>query len=251
MSGDQPEPGGSSDPPPKTDSASREPGPGPKPDATPGDTNDAATTKHPLGDQSGPENETYRRGRFRTEGNAAFFTKSKIKNSYAGSHYTIFADGRSKKTSARVRPKVLVRIRQTYALVPLYERTLATVREHRVAVLRGLPGTGLSTTAVHLLDVAAEGRVARLDLTGGVGVHPEKDLVKKHGYVIRIPASDSDGTPTGIALDALCELLAERECYACCWTPEGLARRTNSTSTPSTTNRPISEICCASTSCGG
>lgn len=50
------------------------------PNATAAGGSDEVTGKHPLGDQSGSENETYRRGRFRTKGNSAFFEKSKIKN---------------------------------------------------------------------------------------------------------------------------------------------------------------------------
>ncbi|HEX3646815.1 MAG TPA: hypothetical protein VHV49_00225 [Pseudonocardiaceae bacterium] len=216
MSSDQPDGSGAPSDQAAPNTAAPEPGSGSaatgKPEANTGDDRDPAAARKLLGDQSGPENEAYRRGRFRTEGHAAFFTKSKIKKTVIGDQYQIFAGSRSKKTSARLRPNVLARTRATYALVPLYERMLDTVREHRAVVLRGQPGTGMSTTAVHLLDTMAEGRVARLDLTGRIESIRGKDLVKRHGYVIRIPLSDT-AVPTGIALDALCELLAEHECY--------------------------------------
>jgi hypothetical protein len=107
----------------------------------------------------------------------------------------------------------LERIRGTYALVPGFERMLATVREHRLILLRGLPDTGLTTTAVRLLDEVTGGQVARLDLATGLGSIREKDLSKKRGYVIRLPSSSVAAQPNESQLDALAELLDKRECH--------------------------------------
>lgn len=149
------------------------------PNATAAGGSDEVTAKHPLGDQSGFGERNLPPWPLPDEGQLRLLREVQDQEQFAGN----------------------------------YEQMLRTVREHRLTVLRGMPGTGLSTTAVHLLDAVAEGSVARLDLTGGVESIRAKDLAKKHGYVIRLPLSGSGGALTGIALDALGELLADRECY--------------------------------------
>lgn len=199
---------------PQTGSSSETSEPGAK--AAGGADGLTAAAKDPLGEQGAAANEAYQRGRksFQDGGNHASFHGNKIKNVYLGDNRApLFANSGSSKTSALVREKVLERIRGTYTLVARYERMLGAVREHRLVLLRGMPNTGMSTTAVRLLDEVTDGRVARLDLAGGVESIREKDLTKKRGYVIAVPTSDLASVPTETQLDALGEMLAKRRCH--------------------------------------
>lgn len=179
-----------------------------------GDSGDAE--RDAVGDDRSAS-EAYLRGResLRSEGNTASAHKSKVKNLIGGNYHTtkIFADTGTKKTSGLVREKVLERIRATFAFVAGYERMRDTMRETRVIVVRGLPQTGMTTTAVRLLDEVTDGKVARLDLTSGITSIRERDLTKKHGYVVRLTTLGPHGGPTEVELDALAELLGKRKCW--------------------------------------
>lgn len=205
------------DQPPKPDPAPEPPGPG-KPDQ-PRDKgfDDSAEVGRDATGEDRSANQAYLRGResLRPDGNTASAHKSKVKNLIGGNYHStkIFADTRDKKTSGLVREKVLDRIRATFAMVAGYERMLDTVRESRVIVIRGLPDTGMTTTAVRLLDEAADGNVARLDLTGGITSIREKDLTRNRGYVVRLATVGPTGGPTEVELDALAELLDKRRCW--------------------------------------
>jgi hypothetical protein len=181
------------------------------------DDREQGSAEHdPVGDDRA-QNEAYRRGResFRTGGNTASARRSKVKNLIGGDYhsYKPVADPGGKKTSGLLRPKVLDRIRATFALVADYERMRETIGDNRVIVLRGSAGTGMTTTAVRLLDEVTSGKVAWLDSPDGIGSIRDKDLAKKRGYVVRLTSVGPGGGPTEVELDALAELLGERKCW--------------------------------------
>ena len=120
---------------------------------------------------------------------------------------------------------MLERIRATYTIVADYERMRDTIGDTRVIVLRGWASTGMTTTAVRLLDEVADGDVARLDAPDGIGSIREKDLAKKRGYVVRLSTVGLLGGPTDLQLDALAELLAKRKCWCVVVDPVGADQR--------------------------
>ncbi|HEY2698175.1 MAG TPA: hypothetical protein VGJ45_22130 [Pseudonocardiaceae bacterium] len=181
----------------------------------PGDRERGGAERDPVGDDRS-ENEAYRRGResFRSTGNTASASRSKVKNIIGGNYYNNkTSDSSDKKTSWLLRPKMLDQIRLTFAGVADYERMRDTVSSTRVIVLRGCAGTGMKTTAVRLLDEVAAGKVAWLDSPDGVGSIREKDLGKKRGYVVRLTSVGPRVGPTELELDALAELLNKRKCW--------------------------------------
>jgi hypothetical protein len=190
------------------------PSPAPNPDS--GDKGRDEAEHDSVGDDRST-NEAYRRGResLRSEGNYASATKSRVKNLIGGDYHNIkiLPNTGDKKTSGPVRAKVLERIRATFAAVAGYERMLDTIRENRVIVLRSPAGTGMTTTAVRLLDEVTDGNVAHLDVPKGIGSIREKDLTKKRGYVVRITSASPHGGPTELELDSLAELLATHKCW--------------------------------------
>jgi hypothetical protein len=165
-------------------------------------------------------NQAYLRGResLRVDGNAASAHKSKVKNLIGGNYYStkIFPDAGDRKASGLVRQKMLDRIRASFALVAGYDRMLDALRENRVIVLRGLPETGMTTTAVRLLDDVASSGVARLDLTSGITSIRKKDLIKGRGYVVRLTTPGPHNGLTEVELDALAEMLDKRKCKSWC-----------------------------------
>lgn len=190
-----------------------EPAPGP-----PADAADASegTDRDPIG-EGRAANDAYERGwnSLRSAGNFASATKSKFKNLIGGNYYhnEFPADTGDRKTSVPIRPSVLDRVRATFVPVAQFDPMIDTLRESRVVVLRGLPGSGMTTTAFRLLDEVTEGDVARLDLSGDIGSIRQKDLTKKRGYLVRLTSANANGGPTELELDALAELLGKRKCW--------------------------------------
>jgi hypothetical protein len=211
--GEVPKSGPATEPP--TDSASGQDKADRHPDED-GDAPDDGAQDNSDDDRSASE--TYRRGweSLRSGGNTASASRSKVRNLIGGDYHStklIFDRSGDRKTSGLIRENVLVRIRATFALVAGYERMLDTVRETRVILLRGSAETGMTTTAVRLLDEVADGSVAHLALTEAITSIRGKDLTKKRGYVVRLGASGSQGSPAETELDALAELLDKRKCW--------------------------------------
>ncbi|HEY5834183.1 hypothetical protein, partial [Streptomyces sp.] len=107
----------------------------------------------------------------------------------------------------------LQRLRRRFTEPPRYAEFKRRLREDRLLVLSGQPGTGRMFTALSLLDDLGRGKVSRLDpgsdLTtlGADG----NSLAEGHGYALE-PA---DGRlPDELHLDRLGRLLADRGSYA-------------------------------------
>jgi hypothetical protein len=107
----------------------------------------------------------------------------------------------------------LLRLRDRFTEPPAYGEFKEQLREERLLVLSGQPGTGRMYTALSLLDDLSHGKVSRLD--------PGSDLTtlsadgsaigEEHGYALE-PAGGP--LPAEIHLDRLCRLLTERRSYA-------------------------------------
>jgi hypothetical protein len=110
-----------------------------------------------------------------------------------------------------VRAEVLQTMRDRYVEVSGYWDMLAALRERRLLMLGGAPGTGRSTTALHLLDALAKGDVSRLDAAIDLRTIGDDSLEPGHGFLGEL----TEGSPalTGNQADWLAELLARCDCY--------------------------------------
>ncbi|MEV6832734.1 hypothetical protein [Amycolatopsis sp. NPDC051102] len=92
------------------------------------------------------------------------------------------------RTSGPVRDKVLTWIRKRYLEVSGYGEMLQALKSNHVLLLRGHPGTGRVTTALHLLDRLTPDRVFRLDSGGTLKSLTETGLPESNaGYVTEVP----------------------------------------------------------------
>ncbi len=175
-----------------------------------------ATAAHdPYGADARGAAEALRSGRrtLRVDGAAAIIDRSTIKNLITGDQYTLFGREEPSTVASSVRADVLSRVRDCYVTVPRHDTMLATLSEYRLLLLRGLPGTGRSTTAVQLLDELARDKVSRLELTDGLDSLRPKDLANERGYVLELPVSGRGRQPTNTDLDRLRDLLDARKCW--------------------------------------
>ncbi|MEU6453029.1 hypothetical protein [Streptomyces sp. NPDC047065] len=109
----------------------------------------------------------------------------------------------------------LLRLRRRFIQPPDYEDFKRQLREDRLLVLCGQPGSGRMYTALSLLDDLGRGNVSRLDpgseLTALDSGDEDSPIAQGHGYALE-PA---DGRlPAELHLDRLRRLLTDREAYA-------------------------------------
>jgi len=117
------------------------------------------------------------------------------------------------RTSGPVREEVLTWIRERYLPVSGYEEMLEALKANRVLLLRGQPGTGRVTTALHLLDRLTPDRVFRLDSGETLKSLTESGLPEsKAGYVTEVPRRIA-GSLTETHLEKLHGLLKDKEAY--------------------------------------
>ncbi|MEV7096764.1 hypothetical protein AB0M80_28320 [Amycolatopsis sp. NPDC051045] len=116
-------------------------------------------------------------------------------------------------TSGPVREEVLTWIRERYLEVSGYEEMVESLKSNRVLLLRGHPGTGRVTTALHVLDRLTPGRVFRLDSGGTLKSLTETGLPESNaGYVAEVPHRIA-GSLTETHLEKLHGLLKDKEAY--------------------------------------
>lgn len=116
-------------------------------------------------------------------------------------------------TSGPVREKVLTWIRERYLAVSGYPEMVEALKANRVLLLRGHPGTGRVTTALHLLDRLTPDRVFRLDSGGTLKSLTETGLPESNaGYVTEVPHRIA-GSLTESHLEKLHGLLADKDAY--------------------------------------
>ncbi|SFJ94260.1 hypothetical protein [Streptomyces pini] len=109
----------------------------------------------------------------------------------------------------------LRRLRRRFTRPPDYEDFKRQLRDDRLLVLCGQPGSGRTYTALSLLDDLTRGKVSRLDPGSDLAGLDSDDeggrIAEGHGYTLE-PA---DGRlPGELHLDRLCRLLADRGAYA-------------------------------------
>jgi hypothetical protein len=163
---------------------------------------------NPLFDQ----NEAYRNGlTYLGHGNSAFVDGSQIHELQIGTRIVqnLMVGDSGRLGPGPVRESVLAWVRATYVKVADYDGLLAVLCERRIMVLRGLPGTGRTTTALHLLNTVAAERVARIAEDLEIERIGEPDIQKSWGYLL-----ETDGeTLHELHLDRLGTLLRERDAH--------------------------------------
>jgi len=111
----------------------------------------------------------------------------------------------------QVRNEQLVRLREQYVPVPGYDRMLADLRERRLLVLVGPPGSGRSTTALHLLDALTGGAVSRLEPETDLRTVDENLVGSNRGSLAEMTGPAAP--PTQAQADRLAALLARQQSF--------------------------------------
>ncbi|MEV6247145.1 Pycsar system effector family protein [Streptomyces sp. NPDC051742] len=106
----------------------------------------------------------------------------------------IFALGGSDRSphfvQGPVPPETLDHLGRVYCATAGYGRMRDRLRDHRVLVLCGEPGSGRKATALALLAELTDGKVFRLDPRHGVDELTEEVLQESGGHLLELPAED-------------------------------------------------------------
>ncbi|MET8849653.1 hypothetical protein [Amycolatopsis sp. NPDC004625] len=147
--------------------------------------------------------------------------RADIKALQVGHGTQIFVGQTVSRTSGPIREEVLTWTRERYLEVSGYRALAESLKTNRVLLLRGQPGTGRVTTALHLLDRLAPSRVFPLDSGESLKSLTETGLPERDaGYVAELPrriASSLSETHLGKLhglledKDAYCVLVAEAD----------------------------------------
>ncbi|MFI5805942.1 hypothetical protein [Streptomyces sp. NPDC051561] len=130
----------------------------------------------------------------------------------------------------------LDRLADVYCEAAGYQRMKDLLRERRLLVLCGEPGSGRTATALALLSELARDRVHRLDPGNPLHCVEASEIEQESGYLLELPADEAHqqplherdvdrresraayargpGRPTELHLDRLSGILAERRAYA-------------------------------------
>lgn len=94
-----------------------------------------------------------------------------------------------------------------------YAAMRRALADFRVLALCGEPGSGRSSTALHLLHGLTAEKISRLDPDTDLTELPEDDIENDHGYLLELEGSSTVGPPSRMHLDRLGSLLARRRSY--------------------------------------
>jgi hypothetical protein len=146
-------------------------------------------------------------------GPSAAIGRADIREMQVGDRTQIFIGHTVSRTPGAVREDVLAWIRERYLDVTGHRQMLETLRSRRVVLLRGQPGTGRVTTALHLLDTLVPDRIFRLDSGVTIRSLTETGLPEKNaGYVAEL--SRRIGSSLNEAhLDKLNRILADNSAF--------------------------------------
>ncbi|MBN6042025.1 hypothetical protein [Amycolatopsis sp. 195334CR] len=117
------------------------------------------------------------------------------------------------RTSGSVPADVLAWTKARYVPVSRYDEMFDALGSRRVIFIRGLPGTGRATTALHLLDRVTGGKVFRLDSGEKVESLTDRELPHEEaGYVIELTRRVGNSL-TEVHLEKLRDQLEEKSSY--------------------------------------
>jgi hypothetical protein len=187
----------------------------------------AGDEKDQVDDESRGVNQALRQGdhylspRFARHTSTAHFHDSKIDQVHVDDRIQIYTGQEISRRSGSVREDTLSSIRSRYLPVAGHSEMLEVLRQRSVILLRGQSGTGRDTTALHLLDRVADGRVLRLSSGKTVKSLVAAEFPEKNaGYVAELGRRVS-GALTEKNLDELrdrlrkassfCVLIAEED----------------------------------------
>ncbi|WP_194895400.1 hypothetical protein [Catenulispora pinisilvae] len=136
-----------------------------------------------------------------------------------GLHIHAAGSVRGTRAFGPVRTDLLAEIISWYAAAPHDAEIRSTLRERHVVVIRGVQGSGRSTTALKLLSEFAPGQVEWLTVDSGLDDVTDARIKPGHGYLGDL---GSTGRSLGEAdLDRLSEDLRQREAYCVLLPPAG------------------------------
>lgn len=123
-----------------------------------------------------------------------------------------------------VRPERLADLQARYVPVPGRDRMLKDLGDRHLLVITGRPGSGRSTTALHLLDTITNGSVSRMDAATDVRTIGEDRVGTGSGYLAEI--SDARQPSTEAEADRIAALFERRSSYCVIVTsPTAIAMR--------------------------
>jgi hypothetical protein len=111
-----------------------------------------------------------------------------------------------------VAPQIIEQVTSRYVPVAAYGALVMQLRNTRLLVLRGAPGTGRATTGLRLLAEVTD-EVARFPPETDLSSLDEGDLQQGAGYLIKLAVAAGPPPPTAVHVDRLRDRLAARECY--------------------------------------
>ncbi|KAA2254863.1 hypothetical protein F0L68_29205 [Solihabitans fulvus] len=180
---------------------------------------DSGTTKPPEPD----EQKIYQQVRQNLDP-AVSIHEGHWRDTVVGDQFNVFAGRGLPLLPGPVRAEVLEWIRERYAPVAGYDRMRETLAERRLVVLCGLPESGRATTALHLLDWSAAGKVSRLDSDEDLKSVQEKDFEREHGYLAELADTDAAPALAEKHLDRLSDLLRRRDSFCVLLSADGSQR---------------------------
>jgi hypothetical protein len=136
-----------------------------------------------------------------------------LRDMHVGDKYELFLGEKAAPAAGPVPGEILRWTRERYFAVDQYAEMFDALQKRRVVLLRGQPGTGRTTTALHLLDRVAPNRVFRLGCgktakSLASGKLREEDA----GYVVELPGRVSGGLTEAI-LDEFRDKLEKARSY--------------------------------------
>jgi hypothetical protein len=178
-----------------------------------------ATAANPFGDETrGFDNAFWQGQRFLSPdrsgaGPSAAIGRADIRDMQIGDRTQIFIGQSVSRTLGSIQDEDLAWVRERYLAVPGYDGMAKILADRRVLLLRGSPGTGRSTTALHLLDRVATSSVLRLEGNRAL-TNPENSVFPEAGagYVAELSKVDASGV-TVEQLDKLRDVLKHRSSY--------------------------------------
>jgi hypothetical protein len=171
-----------------------------------------STSGHKALDEQGAA-EDYARGReiLRPPASATYVSGGRDQQVHVGDQIYYQLARPAVAEPGEVRQEQLVVLRERYAPVPNYDQIYKDLKKRRLLVLVGSPGTGRTTTALHLLDELTHGTVFRLEPEIDFRTLDESMVGKSRGSLAVL--SGPVTPPTKAQADRLAALLARQDSF--------------------------------------